>query len=114
MGEPDGARPEGGRPDQPRPIRAGQVVGGIVLGLILAFVVQGVLIAALSSMPAYGQSPVLTFAVAVLPAVVGVALLLDKRTRQMGAGALLGVAVGSIVAAGVCTAIASTVMLSVG
>ena len=116
MDDPDDARPEqpGARPDEPDPIRGEHVVGGILLGLVLALLVQGVLVAALSSTPAFGQSPVLTLFVALLPGIVGVALLLNRRTRQMGAGALLGVAVGSIVAAGVCTAIASTVMWTLG
>lgn len=105
MDEPDGSRPQ-----EPNTIRASQVVGGIFAGLIAAFLVQALLTMILYSTSAPGQPLVPMWVPPVLPGVVGVALLVSERTRQAGAGALLGLAVGSIIAAGVCTAVNSNIL----
>jgi hypothetical protein len=43
------------------------------------------------------------YVVLLLPGLVGVVLLARPRTRQAGAGLLLGLAVGTIVTSGACT-----------
>jgi len=98
---PDGA-------NQPRQgeIRVGSVIGGIVLGVVVTFVwLFVVFIVALSLDPNGNTSTVenvLIFAIFVLPFLAAIVLLCFRRTRQAGAGLVMGMAIGSLALAGVC------------
>ena len=81
-----------------RRVDAGAVFGGIVLGVVLTWLsFTAVVSAGLSN---GGPAPAVL--ALVLPAVVGVALLSHPRSRQAGAGLLMGLAIGMITGAGVC------------
>ncbi len=85
-------------PASSQPIRVTHVVLGVVLGVILTWAVQVLLTLALQAGPVVGGMPLILL----LPAAVGIVLLLIPRGRQVGAGLLMGGAIGSIVGAGVC------------
>jgi hypothetical protein len=87
-------------------VSRGQVIGGVVLGLLLTFLANVALFVVLYSMA--GENPWLNAVPFLLPA-IGVVVLLVPRWRRTGAGLLMGLAIGSIVFAGVCAAfLAST------
>lgn len=76
------------------PLRALPTIGGLVLGAVVCWVwITGSLIVGLGS--AYGTDSggvaVLAVAVAALPVVLGIVLLVRPSTRQLGAGLLSGV-----------------------
>jgi hypothetical protein len=84
----------------------------IVLGLVLGMVCCWVWIAVsliLGIGVAYGNDSsvpaVLGLVLAALPVVVGIALLVVPKTRQLGAGFLMGISIGFIVGAGVCASL---------
>ena len=79
-----------------------------MLGILAALLAQAMLTIVLYG--ALNESPVFAYAVYLLPGVIGIGLLLRPQTRQTGAGILLGLAVGAIVAAGVCTVITAVAM----
>ena len=81
----------------------GQVIGGAVLGFIASWLLTAITLLVLYS--TYGDSTllnVLYYCALGLPAAVSVALLVPARTRYLGAGLLMGFAIGSILGAGVC------------
>ncbi|MCD4536040.1 hypothetical protein LRP67_18280 [Nocardioides sp. cx-169] len=86
-------------------IRALPVVGGLVLGVVACWLWIAVAII-VGFGAAYGsdsEAPaIVALAVAAVPVVVGIVLLLRPRTRQLGAGFLMGVSIGFIAGAGVC------------
>ncbi len=91
-----------------QPVRAWPVVGGLVLGAVVCWVwITASLILGLGT--AYSTSSdvvaVVAVAVAALPVVVGIVLLVRPRTRQLGAGFLMGIAIGMIAGAGVCASL---------
>lgn len=98
-------------PPGARPIRAGLVALGLLLGVVLTWAVQVALALALEAAPGPrigGGAPLgdgLPLIPVLLPAAVGIVLLLIPRWRQVGAGLLMGMAIGSIVGAGVCVAV---------
>jgi hypothetical protein len=84
----------------------------IVLGLVLGMVCCWVWIAVsliLGIGVAYGNDSsvpaVLGLVLAALPVVVGIVLLVVPKTRQLGAGFLMGISIGFIVGAGVCASL---------
>lgn len=99
MADHDPDRPEGEQ------IRPGPLIGGILLGFVLTWVVFTVVLFSLYA--TYGDSSSTTQNVIAaigflgLPVLLGL-LLIPRRTRHWGAGMLLGIALGSISAAGVC------------
>ena len=94
------------RPGEPQPIRWGAVVGGAVLGFIASWLLFT--IALLTMLATYsedtsdtGGTVIMVGSLLLVPALSG-ALMLSRRTRQWGAGALIGVAIGSLTGAGIC------------
>ena len=95
-------------PDQPREIRGWAVAIGIVLGLVGTFVWMTIVF-----MVAYSWSmeqatttageDALVFAFFILPFPVAVLMLCFRRTRQAAAGFVLGMAIGTLLIAGLCT-----------
>jgi hypothetical protein len=91
-------------------VRPGRCSGGIVLGLVATLILQSVLVVALSGLPAFAASPAPLYASLLVPGLVGL-LLLRRRARRAGAGLVLGVAIGAMVAAG-GSAILTAVLLA--
>lgn len=83
-----------------RRVEPGAVVGGIVLGVVLTWLSFAVVL--LNGTPSDSGIPTPAVLALVLPGVVGVALLAHPRSRQAGAGFLMGLAIGMITGAGVC------------
>ncbi len=80
-----------------------QVIGGAVLGFISSWLLTAITL--LVQYSTYGDSTllnVLGYCALGFPAAVSVALLVRARTRYLGAGLLMGFAIGSILGAGVC------------
>ncbi len=93
---------------QPQELRAAPIVGGIVLGVGVCMVwITATLFVGFGT--AYGSGSdvpaVLGIVAAVLPVVLAVVLLARPRTRQLGAGFLMGISVGLIVGAGACATV---------
>lgn len=90
--------------DEPEPrISALAVVGGAILGFAATWVLFIVSILVLYAEAVTGPLEYVVPAVGLfgLPVLFG-ALLVPRRTRQWGAGFLLGVAIGAITGAGIC------------
>lgn len=101
------------RPHEASPISKGAVGGGAVLGFIGSWMLFAVAVVTMYSY--YGDSSTTTqtvigVAVLLLIPIVSGALMLSRRTRQLGAGMLMGVAVGSLAGAGICIGRISTWM----
>lgn len=93
---------------EPKEVRAWPIVGGLVLGVIVCWVwITIALFAGFSA--SYGSdsdAPALAaIAFAALPVVLGVVFLVRQRTRQLGAGFLMGISIGFIAGAGVCVSL---------
>ncbi|WP_309647037.1 hypothetical protein [Nocardioides sp.] len=91
-----------------KPLRALPIIGGLVLGAVVCWIwIAGSLIVGLGA--AYGQDSgalaAVGLAVAALPVVLGIVLLVRPSSRQLGAGFLMGIAIGMIVGAGVCASL---------
>jgi uncharacterized membrane protein len=103
--------PYGDGSDAPRQgqIHAASVIGGVILGVVVTFVWLFVVFVAALSLDPNGTTTtaqgVLIFAVFVLPFVAAIVLLCFRRTRQAGAGLVMGMAIGSLALAGVCGSI---------
>jgi hypothetical protein len=94
--------------DPASPIRPLPLIGGLVLGLVVCWGwIAVTLIVGLGV--AYGNDSgfpaVIGLVFAVVPVVIGIVLLVRPRTRQVGAGFLMGLSVGFIVGAGVCASL---------
>jgi hypothetical protein len=91
-----------------RPMRAGPIVGGIVLGVLVCWVWITVMLIGGFAM-AYGRESnapaIAAVALAFLPVVLAVVFIVVPRTRQLGAGFLMGISVGLIAGAGVCVSL---------
>ena len=89
------------------PIRGWTVVGGIVLGLLATFVWMTVVfvIALSQENQTGGAHDWLVFALFVVPLPIAVAMLCWRRTRQAGAGFVMGLAIGTLVLAGICSSL---------
>ncbi len=106
MGDRTAGSPGGSTADEPeRRLRVPWIVGGAILGFVLSWFVFAVTIfalyAAVGDSSATAQNVLAAVGLFGLPVVLG-ALLVPRRTRQLGAGLLLGLAVGAITGAGVC------------
>lgn len=101
------SNPYGGGPDEPRTVRGWAVVIGVVLGLLGTVVWMTVVFLVAYSLSTEqtrsgsdydGLIVVLFF----LPFPLAVLLLCFRRTRQAAAGFVMGMAIGTLVLAGVC------------
>jgi hypothetical protein len=92
-------------PAPPREVKGWGVVIGIALGLVATFVWMFIVfVVALSMENDTERLPDwVIFALFVLPLPVAVLLLCFRRTRQAGAGFVMGLAIGTLVVAGLCT-----------
>lgn len=97
--------------DRPReqppaqPIRTGKVVSGAIAGFLASWLIIAFTIFAVYA--TYGDSSsrvaeVLAILGMIALPVIAALLLISPRTRHWGAGAMIGVALGSITGAGVC------------
>ncbi len=80
-----------------------QIIGGAVVGFISSWLLLAVTLLVLYD--TLGDSTllnVLSWGALVLPAVVSGALLVPSKTRYWSAGLMVGLAIGSILGAGVC------------
>jgi hypothetical protein len=94
--------------DESKPRRAsgGEVAGGLVVGLVVTFLYMTVIfVATLDTTNAHGSTADngLVFVLSVLPFLGSILLLCFRRTRQAGAGFVMGFAIGTLVPAGLCT-----------
>ena len=92
-------------PEPPREVKGWAVAVGIVLGLVATFAwLFIVFIVALSMENDTKRLPDwLVFALFVLPLPVSILLLCFRRTRQAGAGFVMGMAIGTLMIAGMCS-----------
>ena len=92
-------------PAPTREVKGWGVVIGIALGLVATFVwMLIVFIVALSMDNDTKRLPDwLVFALFVLPLPVSILLLCVRRTRQAAAGFVMGMAIGTLMIAGLCT-----------
>jgi hypothetical protein len=101
------SNPYAGGPDQPNRIRGGLVVLGVALGIVATFVwMVVVLVFGISQENNSGAIPDwLVFVLFFLPLPLSVLLLLFRRTRQAAAGFVMGLAIGVLVLAGLCSSL---------
>ena len=92
-------------PEPPREVKGWGVAIGIALGLVATFVwMLIVFIVALSMENDTKRLPDwLVFALFVLPLPVSILLLCVRRTRQAAAGFVMGMAIGTLMIAGLCS-----------
>lgn len=90
------------------PLTGGAVAGGILVGLIASIVMSFGLFAVTGD-----SGPGFWVPIAV-PPVAGLVVLLVPRWRRVGAGFVLGLAVGGIVFAGVCVGFIAWLEASLG
>ena len=92
-------------PEPPREVKGWAVAVGIGLGLVATFVwMLIVFMVALSMENDTKRLPDwLIFALFVLPLPVSILLLCFRRTRQAAAGFVMGMAIGTLMIAGLCT-----------
>ena len=86
-------------------LRAGPLVGGAVLGFAATWFSFALTVLLLYSAFGDTTSPAqtaLAVTALVAPPVLAGALMVPRRTRHLGAGLLMGVAIGAIAGAGVC------------
>lgn len=86
-------------------MRAGPLLGGMACGVLACWTwITGALVVGLTA--AYGTSSnavaVAAVVMAGLPVALGIVLLVRPRSRQVGAGFLMGLSIGMIIGAGVC------------
>lgn len=89
--------PEERAPAEQERVRPAGVVGGIVVGLLMSFALPFVLGSLI-------PTPLGLWLAVGLIALAGVAALVVPRWRRVGAGFVMGLAIGAIVFAGVCGA----------
>ena len=94
-------------PEPPRQVTGWAVAIGIVLGLVATFAWMFIVfIVALSMENDTQRLPDwLVFSLFVLPLPVSILLLCFRRTRQAGAGFVMGLAIGTLVVAGLCSSL---------
>jgi hypothetical protein len=90
---------------QSRPIKGWAVATGIVIGLVGTFAWMFVIfIVALSMENSPDSLPDwLIFALFILPLPASILLLCVRRTRQAAAGIVMGLAIGTLLVAGLCS-----------
>jgi uncharacterized BrkB/YihY/UPF0761 family membrane protein len=102
------SNPYGERPDQPGHVRGWAVAIGVVLGLIATFVwMTVVFIAAYSfsmdQVTSNAAADGAIFLLFILPLPLAILMLCFRRTRQAAAGFVMGMAIGTLLVAGLCT-----------
>ena len=92
-------------PEPPREVKGWAVAVGIALGLIATFVWMLIVFFVALSMENDTQRlpDGLVFALFVLPLPVSILLLCFRRTRQAAAGFVMGMAIGTLMVAGLCS-----------
>ncbi len=91
-------------PKPPREVSGWEVAIGIVIGLVATFVwMVIVFVVALSMENDTERLPDgVVFVLFILPFPVAILLLCFQRTRQMAAGLVMGMAIGTLALAGLC------------
>lgn len=99
------SNPYAGGPDESNRVRGGMVALGVVLGVVATFVWMAVvLVVGISQENNAGDIPDwVVFVLFFLPLPVSVLLLVFRRTRQAAAGFVMGLAIGVLVLAGLCS-----------
>jgi hypothetical protein len=97
-------------PGEPGRVRGWAVFIGIVLGLVATFVWMVVIFTVAYSLSSEqsrsaGTYDWLVFVLFVLPLPVAILLLCFRRTRQAAAGFVMGMAIGTLLLAGVCSSL---------
>jgi hypothetical protein len=92
-------------PDEPRQVKGWAVAVGIAIGFVVTIAWMFVIfIVALSMENSPDSLPDwLIFALFILPLPASILLLCVRRTRQAAAGIVMGLAIGSLVVAGLCS-----------
>ena len=94
---------------EPEPqVRAWPIIGGVVLGVIVCWVwITVALFVGFGAAYGYDSdaAAVVGIALAILPVLLGIVFLVRPRTRQLGAGFLMGISIGFIAGAGVCASL---------
>ncbi|TAL28001.1 MAG: hypothetical protein EPN98_24295 [Phenylobacterium sp.] len=93
---------------EPKEIRAWPIIGGLVLGVVVCWVwITVALFVGFGASYGYDNNAAALAAVALagLPVVLGIVFLVVPRTRQLGAGFLMGISIGFIAGAGVCASL---------
>ena len=98
--------PPPGQPP-PKPINIGLVFLGIILGTVLwSGILLGMLSLADTATVFYNlPAEAVYVGVSLLVAGLAIAAIIYPKTRQLGAGLLLGIAIGAVVWAGLCAVI---------
>jgi hypothetical protein len=101
------SNPYAGGPGEPSPIRGGLVALGVVLGVVATFVWMAVVLVFGISQEnnSGGIADWVVFVLFFLPLPLSVLLLLFRRTRQAAAGFVMGLAIGVLVLAGLCSSL---------
>ena len=104
------SNPYAGGPGEERQIRGWAVAIGIVLGLVGTFVWMTVVFVvaysfAMEQDTSSAGEDALVFVFFILPFPVALLLLCFRRTRQSAAGIVMGMAIGTLLIAGLCTSI---------
>ena len=94
-------------PEPPRLVKGWAVAIGIVLGLVVTVVWMTTVFATAYSFTSEtgrssGAADVLIFVLFIAPLPVSILLLCFQRTRQMAAGLVMGMAIGTLALAGLC------------
>ena len=104
------SNPYGESPGERRGIRGWAVGIGIVLGLVGTFVWMAVVFVVAYSLSSEqsrssGDYDWLIFVLFVLPLPLSILLLCFRRTRQAAAGFVMGMAIGTLLLAGICSSL---------
>lgn len=103
---PSSDPPTGESPEPPRaPVRWGAVIGGAVLGFVATWLLFALVVLGMYSTfgdSATTQQNVIGLAALLALPVITLVLMLSPQTRHAGAGLLMGIAIGSVVGAGIC------------
>lgn len=93
---------------EPKEIRAWPIIGGLVLGVVVCWVwITVSLFTGFTASYGYDNNAAAIGAVALagVPVLLGIVFLVVPRTRQLGAGFLMGISIGFIAGAGVCASL---------
>ena len=99
------SNPYAGGSGEPNRIRGGLVALGVVLGVVATFIWMAVvLVVGISQENNTGRIPDwAVFVLFFLPLPLSILLLVFRRTRQAAAGFVMGLAIGVLVLAGLCS-----------
>ena len=99
------SNPYAGGPDQPNQVRGGLVAIGVVVGVVATFVWMAVVLVVGISQEnnSGGIADWVVFVLFFLPLPLSILLLVFRRTRQAAAGFVMGLAIGVLVLAGLCS-----------